>query len=66
MAGTDQKRLIRKLDLEMMLSQVKPQSKPRSDLEQYTIPARVAASILYLAAYINRDISDKNVIDLEY
>ncbi len=59
-----QKRIIRKLDLEMLLSQVKPHPSPMPSLEQYTIPADVAATILYIAAYTNNDIIDKTVLDL--
>jgi putative methylase len=59
-----QKRLIRKLDLELMLSQVKPHPSPKPGLEQYTIPADVAAAILYMAAYTYGDIVGKKVLDL--
>jgi putative methylase len=59
-----QKRLIRKLDLELLLSQVKPHPTPKPDLEQYTIPADVAATMLHIAAYSNNDIVDKTVLDL--
>ncbi len=59
-----QKRLIRKLDLEMLLSQVEPHPSPKPSLEQYTIPADVAATILYIAAYTHNDIVDKTVLDL--
>jgi len=59
-----QKRIVRKLDLEILLSSVKPQPSPRPDLEQYTIPANVAATMLYIAAYMNDDIVNKRVLDL--
>ena len=59
-----QKRIVRKLDLEMMLSCVKPHPSPRPDLEQYTIPANTAATMLYIAAYMNNDIMNKSVLDL--
>jgi putative methylase len=59
-----QKRLARKLDLERMLSKVKPHSTPMPSLEQYTISAGAAATMLYLAAYANGDIVNKNVLDL--
>lgn len=58
------KRLIRKLDLETMLSQVEPHPSPKPSLEQYTIPANVAATVLYIAAYTYNDIIDKTVLDL--
>jgi len=59
-----QKRLVRKLDLEMFLSQIKPHPSPRPDLEQYTIPAEVAATMLRIAAYTYDDIINKKVLDL--
>lgn len=59
-----QRRLIRKLDLEMLLSQIEPHPSPKPSLEQYTIPADVAATILYIAAYTYNDIIDKTVLDL--
>jgi len=59
-----QKRLIRKLDLEMLLSQIEPHPSPKPSLEQYTIPVDVAATILYIAAYTYNDIIDKMVLDL--
>ena len=59
-----QKRIVRKLDLEMMLSRVKPHPSPRPDLEQYTIPANTAATMLYIAAYMNDDILNKRILDL--
>jgi len=59
-----QKRLIRKIDLEMLLSQVKPHPSPKPNLEQYTIPADVAATMLYIAAYTHNDVIGKSVLDL--
>jgi putative methylase len=59
-----QKRLVRKLDLEIALSKVEPHPSPKAHLEQYTITAEVAAELLYIAAYINEDIIDKTVADL--
>ena len=59
-----QKRLARKLDLERMLSKVKPHSTPMPSLEQYTISVGAAATMLYIAAYANGDIVNKNVLDL--
>ena len=59
-----QKRLIRKLDLERFLSQVAPQPIPQVHLEQYTISEKIAANVLYIAAYANDDIIDKSVLDL--
>jgi putative methylase len=59
-----QKRLIRKLDLEMFLSQIKPHPSPKPSLEQYTIPTNAAATLLYIAAYTYGDIVGKSVLDL--
>ncbi len=59
-----QKRIVRKLDLEMLLSSVKPHPSPKPDLEQYTIPANAAATMLYIAAYVNSDIMKKRILDL--
>lgn len=59
-----QERLARKLDLELMLSKVRPHPNPTPSLEQYTISAQAAATMLYIAAYSNGDIVEKNVLDL--
>jgi len=59
-----QKRLARKLDLEILLSKVKPHPKPSPNLEQYTVSVQVAAQMLYLAAYTYDDIVGKTVLDL--
>jgi putative methylase len=59
-----QKRLVRKRDLERTLSEIEPNPLPNVYLEQYTTPSNVAADVLYLAAYVNDDISDKTVLEL--
>jgi putative methylase len=59
-----QKRIIRKLDLELFLTKISPQPTPNVHLEQYTISESVASSILYIAAYANNDVVDKAVLDL--
>jgi len=59
-----QKRIVRKLELEMLLSQIAPHPSPKPSLEQYTIPADVAATMLHIAAYAYRDIVGKTVLDL--
>lgn len=58
------KRLVRKLDLKIALSNVKPHPSPKAFLEQYTITPEVAADLLYLAAYSHDDIIGKTVMDL--
>ncbi|MEM3577699.1 MAG: METTL5 family protein [Candidatus Bathyarchaeia archaeon] len=59
-----QKRLVRKLDLELLLSQIQQHPSPKANLEQYTIPVDVAATMLYMAAYTYDDIADKTVVDM--
>jgi putative methylase len=59
-----QKRLIRKLDLEMFLSKIAINPSPKANLEQYTTPPSIAATMLYLAAYTNNDIIGKKILDL--
>jgi putative methylase len=59
-----QKRIVRKLELELLLSQIAPHPSPKPSLEQYTIPADVAATMLYIAAYSYGDIVGKTVLDL--
>ena len=64
MGAAAQKRLVRRLDLERALQQAEPHLSPKAFLEQYTIPADVAAEFLFLAAYANDDIIGKTVVDL--
>jgi len=59
-----QKRIIRKLDLELFLSKIGSQPTPQVHLEQYTISEPIASTMLYLAAYANKDIIGKTVLDL--
>ncbi len=64
MGKSAQKRLIRKLELELFLSQMESQPSPKASLEQYTVSEAIAAKMLYLAAYTNGDIVGKTVLDL--
>ena len=64
MGEPSQKRLIRKLDLERFLSQVRPHPSPNVNLEQYTLSESAAATMMYLAAYAYGDIEGKRVLDL--
>ncbi len=64
MDGHAQKRVIRKLDLELFLGSLATQPSPQWQLEQYTTPEGVAANMLYLAAYGNGDVVGKRVLDL--
>jgi putative methylase len=59
-----QKRIIRKLDLERFLSKIAPQPSPQVRLEQYTTSEPVAATLLYVAAFVNDDVVGKSVLDL--
>jgi putative methylase len=59
-----QKRIIRKLELELLLSQIAPHPSPKPSLEQYTIPTDVAATMLHIAAYSYGDIIGKTILDL--
>jgi putative methylase len=59
-----QKRIIRKLDLELFLSKFAPQLTPQAHLEQYTVSWSVASSILHIAAYASNNIIGKTVLDL--
>ncbi len=64
MAANAQKRIIRKIDLELFLATLKTQPNPQVHLEQYTTSEQVASQMLYLAAYQNGDIIQKKVLDL--
>lgn len=59
-----QRRLVRKRDLEILLSKIKPCQSPKAYLEQYTIPPKAAAELLCIAAHTHDDIEDQSVIDL--
>lgn len=55
---------IRKHDLAIALQKVNAHPKPEVALEQYTIPADLAAEILFTACYAHDDIQEKSVLDL--
>ena len=59
-----QRRLVRKLELELLLSQIEPHPSPKPSLEQYTIPVDIAAVMLYIAAYTHGGVVGKTVLDL--
>ncbi len=59
-----QKRMVRKLDLEIEISKIAPHPSPRAYLEQYTVTPEIAAQMLYMAAYAHDHIVDKSVVDL--
>jgi putative methylase len=56
--------VVRKHDLAIRLQTVNSHSAPEIALEQYTIPADLAAEILFRACYEFGDIEGKTVIDL--
>ena len=58
------KRLVRKRDLEFLLSNIAENPFPKAFLEQYTTSSKAAADTLYLAAYIHDDIIEKTVMEL--
>jgi putative methylase len=64
MGEPPQKRIIRKLDLELFLSKVAAQPFPKASLEQYTLSPSIAATMLYMAAYTDDAIIGKSVVDL--
>jgi len=59
-----QKRLVRKHDLERVLSTIEANPSPKAYLEQYATPPSVAADVLRLVAYVFDDIINKTVIEL--
>ncbi len=56
--------LIRKQQLAIQLQNTKPHPKPKAQLEQYTIPADLAAEIVFSACYTYSDVEGKTIIDL--
>lgn len=64
MGRYDQKRIIRKIDLEKFIAKISSHPHPQANFEQYTTTEAVVATILYLVAYSNVDIPGKTVLDL--
>jgi putative methylase len=56
--------IVRKINLEKMIGDIKPHPTPNVYLEQYPIPPKTAAEILFLATYIHSDIIGKTIVDL--
>jgi putative methylase len=56
--------LLRKRLLELSLQKTRDHPNPNPLLEQYTIPASLAAEILYIADSVYNDLYDKRVLDL--
>jgi len=57
-------KVLRKKRLEILLSRLKSLHSPKMDLEQYSIPANLAAEMLYIAGSIYNDVYGKSVLDL--
>jgi len=57
-------KVLRKKRLEILLSKLKSLQFPKMELEQYSIPANLAAEMLYIASSIYDDIYGKSVLDL--
>ena len=55
---------MKKRKLEILLEQVPAHPNPKIGLEQYTVPTKIAAEILFIADKIFNDISCKRVADL--
>jgi len=55
---------VRKRDLVIKLQTIQPHPRPKVALEQYTVPADLAAEILFRACYVHDDIEGKSVLDL--
>jgi len=55
---------MRKKQLEIVLSQIAPSPKPRLKWEGYTLDAKSAARMAYVAGVINNNIRGKKVVDL--
>ena len=64
MGRPTQKRLVRKRDLERILSSIEANPLPKAYLEQYTTPSNLASEVLYLATYVYDDIIGKTVMEL--
>lgn len=59
-----QRVVMRKRELAIKLQQIAPHIQPSVTLEQYTIPADLAAEILFQSCYVHDDIESKFVVDL--
>ncbi len=57
-------RVVRRSWLVRALESVPPHPRPVAELEQYTIPADLAADILFLAAFTFDDVFGRSVLDL--
>jgi putative methylase len=58
------KYILPRRSIELSLQKIPPFSDPKPKLEQYTVPAGVAATVLHIAAYSFNDIIHRRVYDL--
>lgn len=56
--------IIPRIEIENWLNRLKAHPHPDPSLEQYTTPPKIAAEMLFTAAYIHDDVRDKIVADL--
>jgi len=56
--------MMKKKQLSILLSQLAPSPKPRLKWEGYTLDSEAAAEMVYVASWVNDDISGKTVVDL--
>ena len=54
---------IRRRDLEIILQKLAAHQQPKVRLEQYTIPSRTAAEMLFIASSIRKDIAGRSIVD---
>ncbi|RLE79327.1 MAG: RNA methyltransferase, partial [Thermoprotei archaeon] len=57
-------KVLRKKDLEMLLEEIPEVTRGKIELEQYTIPSALAATILWILAFEERGLENKLVLDL--
>jgi len=55
---------MRRRQLELILSRIPPHPKPKLEFEQYTTPATLAATLLWIAQFHYQDLEGKLVLDL--
>jgi len=60
----DDRKLLRRKHIAILLSQLEPIPNPKLRWESYTLDSESAATIVYIAAYEHDDIRGKKVIDL--
>jgi putative methylase len=56
--------MIRRKEIEIALDRLTVNPQPKVWLEQYTIPSRTAAEMLFIASNVRGDIAGKSIVDL--